>query len=134
MVLNWKPDSRLHSMSETKDDLVGRRISERRHELGMTRKHLAETLGVSTQQVQKYELGINRISASMLWEVKIALDVSIDFFFIETDDYPILGMLSSVAERYKEEEDIVSFFGTMSPEMRKAFLELARSLQVYHDD
>ena len=47
---------------------VGLRVRGRRHELGMSQSTLADALGVSFQQVQKYERGANRVSASMLWE------------------------------------------------------------------
>lgn len=67
------------------DELVGKRIRHRRWALGVTQAELGEKIGVKFQQVQKYELGINRISASRLWEVSRALDVPISFFFISNN-------------------------------------------------
>jgi transcriptional regulator with XRE-family HTH domain len=53
----------------------------------MSQAELGEKIGVKFQQVQKYELGANRISASRLWEVSKALDVPVSFFFL-SDDKP----------------------------------------------
>ena len=62
------------------DSLIGARIRERRLALGMTQAHLAGALGVTYKQVQKYETGINRISAAHLSVAAMALQVSMDFF------------------------------------------------------
>lgn len=63
------------------DVLVGKRVRERRQALGVSQESLAEALGVSFQQVQKYENGKNRVSASRLYEIAAALDTSISYFF-----------------------------------------------------
>lgn len=60
---------------------VGLRIRLRRRELGISQEKLAESIGLTFQQVQKYERASNRVSASKLWEVAKALDVSIAYFF-----------------------------------------------------
>lgn len=60
---------------------VGIRVRGRRHELGMSQSALAETLGMSFQQVQKYERGANRVSASVLWEMSEAMEVPIAYFY-----------------------------------------------------
>ena len=65
---------------------VGRRVYERRAQLGITQGDLARALGVSFQQLQKYEKGANRISASRLWGTAAALAVDIDYFFEGLDD------------------------------------------------
>jgi transcriptional regulator with XRE-family HTH domain len=62
---------------------VGARIRLRRTLLGISQSTLAETLGLTFQQVQKYEKGTNRVSASRLVDVARALDVSISYFFEE---------------------------------------------------
>ena len=66
------------------DHHVGRRIRERRRELGMTLANLADALGTSYQQVQKYEGGENRVSAGQLYVLAQALGVTIDHFFAGT--------------------------------------------------
>jgi transcriptional regulator with XRE-family HTH domain len=49
--------------------------------VGMTQQQLGDIVGIKFQQIQKYETGMNRISASRLWDIAQALDVSISFFF-----------------------------------------------------
>jgi transcriptional regulator with XRE-family HTH domain len=60
---------------------VGRRIRQRRQFLGMSIETLAKVVGVSFQQVQKYEIGFNSVSASRLFELAKALDAPPSFFF-----------------------------------------------------
>jgi transcriptional regulator with XRE-family HTH domain len=60
---------------------VGLRARGRRNELGMSQSNVGEALGISFQQVQKYERGANRVSASMLWEMAKAMDVPVAYFF-----------------------------------------------------
>jgi transcriptional regulator with XRE-family HTH domain len=68
-------------MTHPIDAHVGKRIRHLRWRLGITQMLLASRIGVKFQQVQKYETGANRISASRLWEVSKALDVPISYFF-----------------------------------------------------
>ena len=60
---------------------IGRRIRERRIELGMSQSALADVLGITFQQVQKYERGGNRVSGSRLWDISRALGVEVSHFF-----------------------------------------------------
>lgn len=62
---------------------VGARLKERRSELGLSQGELAAAVGIRFQQIQKYERGINRISASRLWEIAGVLNVEIAYFFGE---------------------------------------------------
>jgi transcriptional regulator with XRE-family HTH domain len=78
---------RVKAMVHVIDSHVGKKIRYQRWKVGMTQAVLAERIGVKFQQVQKYETGANRISASRLWEVAKALEVPITFFF---DDNPEL--------------------------------------------
>jgi transcriptional regulator with XRE-family HTH domain len=64
---------------------VGARIRLRRTLLGMSQERLGEALGLTFQQVQKYERGVNRVGASRLFDLSRVLDVPISFFF---DDMP----------------------------------------------
>jgi transcriptional regulator with XRE-family HTH domain len=57
------------------------RIRERRAELGVAQEQMAELIGVTYQQVQKYETGLNRTSASRLYQIAQALGVEISYFF-----------------------------------------------------
>ncbi|MBQ0013365.1 MAG: helix-turn-helix transcriptional regulator [Proteobacteria bacterium] len=63
------------------DQYVGRRIQLRRTMLGMSQKDLATQCGVTFQQIQKYEAADNRISASRLFFIGLAMDTSVGFFF-----------------------------------------------------
>jgi len=64
---------------------VGGRVRLRRTLLGMSQERLGEALGLTFQQVQKYERGTNRIGASRLYRVSQVLDVPVSFFFDEID-------------------------------------------------
>ena len=66
---------------EPHDVEVGRRIRVRRLERQMSQTELADQLGVTFQQVQKYEKGVNRVGAARLQRIADALDVPISFFF-----------------------------------------------------
>lgn len=63
------------------DIYVGSRLKLRRLILGISQKKMAEKLGITFQQVQKYENGINRISASRLWDISKLLKVQVEYFF-----------------------------------------------------
>ena len=68
-------------MAHPVDEHVGKRLRQRRWLVGMTQQQLAEHVGIKFQQIQKYETGANRVSASRLWDIASTLDVSINFFF-----------------------------------------------------
>ena len=86
----WQgPNRSLGSERESRpspiDVHVGSRIRLRRTLLGMSQERLGESLGLTFQQVQKYERGVNRVGASRLFDLSRVLDVPISFFF---DDMP----------------------------------------------
>lgn len=60
---------------------VGEKIRQRRHILGLSQQALAEGAGIKFQQIQKYESGTNRVSASRLWVIAQILDVPVSYFF-----------------------------------------------------
>ena len=79
-------------MSESKlpskiDHLIGQRLRWRRKELKLTQEQLGERLSLTFQQVQKYEKGVNRISAGRLYEMSMALDVPIEYFYEGAQEY-----------------------------------------------
>lgn len=63
------------------DRKIGQRVRTRRLEIGMSQERLAELLGVTFQQVQKYEKGVNRIAVSRLWDIASALEMPVGKFF-----------------------------------------------------
>ncbi|SLN42016.1 transcriptional repressor DicA [Roseovarius gaetbuli] len=112
---------------------VGKRIRHRRWLVGMTQQQLAESVGIKFQQIQKYETGANRVSASRLWDIADSLEVEISFFFegIEhegdaprekSDNVPsdILGD--------KEALDLVRSYYAIPENQRRRLFDLARVL------
>ncbi len=79
-----KPDREAKHSSPI-DVHVGTRMRLRRTLMGMSQERLGDALGLTFQQVQKYERGVNRVSASRLYDLARVLDVPISFFF---DDMP----------------------------------------------
>ncbi|MEM8616385.1 MAG: helix-turn-helix transcriptional regulator [Pseudomonadota bacterium] len=69
------------------DRIVGQRLRWRRRELKLTQEQLSRTLGLTFQQVQKYEKGTNRVSAGRLFELARVLDVPITYFFDGAEDF-----------------------------------------------
>jgi len=65
---------------------VGIRIRLRRTMLGISQEKLAEKLGITFQQVQKYERGLNRVGASRLWDISQVLNTTVGFFYEDLDD------------------------------------------------
>jgi transcriptional regulator with XRE-family HTH domain len=63
------------------DKKLGQRVRSRRLEIGMSQEKLAELLGITFQQVQKYEKGVNRIAASRLFDIAAALQQPVSRFF-----------------------------------------------------
>jgi transcriptional regulator with XRE-family HTH domain len=68
------------------DSHVGARMRLRRTLMGMSQERLGEALGLTFQQVQKYERGVNRVSASRLFDLSRVLDVPISFFYDDMSD------------------------------------------------
>ncbi|GAB5459820.1 MAG: helix-turn-helix transcriptional regulator [Henriciella sp.] len=68
------------------DRIVGQRLRWRRRELKLTQEQLGEKLGLTFQQVQKYEKGVNRISAGRLFEVADVLAVAVSYFYEGVED------------------------------------------------
>ena len=70
-------------MAHIVDTHVGKRIRQRRWLIGMTQQTLADLVGIRFQQIQKYETGVNRVSASRLWDIAQALQTPVAYFFEE---------------------------------------------------
>ena len=72
------------------DREIGERIKQARVATRFSQKRLADEVGVTFQQIQKYEIGVNRVSASRLWQIAQALNLPITFFF-DSDQSPFLA-------------------------------------------
>src|SRR5262245_40552 len=68
-------------MANAIDLHVGKRLRRRRRLLGLTQQQLADSIGIRFQQIQKYECGANRVTASRLFELSSALNVPVNYFF-----------------------------------------------------
>ena len=108
---------------------VGQRLRHRRWMLGLTQQELAQAVGIKFQQIQKYESGINRMSASRLWDVANALGVSVSYFFdglnvVEGNGH---GPKPDVLED-KETLDLIRAYYTLGEQPRRCLLDLARAI------
>jgi transcriptional regulator with XRE-family HTH domain len=112
---------------------VGKRIRTRRLLLGMNQERLADALGLTFQQVQKYEAGANRVSASRLSATADILGVSISYFFgdLPTDNADISAEESLLRERMERPETIELvrlYYAISDPTVRHQFLELVKAV------
>ncbi len=113
---------------------VGARVRMRRFLVGMSQGRLAERLGVTFQQVQKYEKGTSRISASRLQTIANVFEVPIGFFFEDMADYPQLESdpLSDAADTSLLTRDGVAlnkaFVRIRSAKVRRSIVDLVKLL------
>ena len=101
---------------------VGARVRLRRTLLGMSQEKLGEAIGLTFQQVQKYERGANRVGASRLYDLSRVLEVPVSFFF---DDMPDEIASKSVHQRREMSESPDPFDN--DPMNRRETLELVRA-------
>ncbi|MFY0312870.1 helix-turn-helix domain-containing protein [Leisingera sp. D0M16] len=110
---------------------VGKRIRHRRWLVGKTQQDLASEVGVKFQQIQKYETGANRVSASRLWEIAEALEMDVTHFFEglgETKGASWEQHLSAEILQAKEAVDLVRTFYSIPEEQRVQLSGLAKVL------
>ena len=115
-------------MSHPVDVHVGKRIRHRRWTVGTTQSQLADAVGIKFQQVQKYETGANRVSASRLWDMALALGVPVSFFFEGLEAAPSADdMPPDVLADREALELLRSYYGIPEAQRRRLF-DLARVL------
>ena len=114
---------------------VGARLRQRRRLLGMTQQKLAESVKIRFQQIQKYESGANRISASRLWSLSTALDVPVAYFFEGLDERAAKSVQTNGhhvapadAFQNKETIDLVRAFYTLNDEPRRRLLDAMQTV------
>ncbi len=121
---------------------VGIRVRLRRTLLGMTQTGLGDAIGLTFQQVQKYERGVNRIGSSRLYDLARVLEVPINFFFDEMPKDVATkygGVSRGMAEGAEEfDPDIVSkretlelvraYYKIENPQVRKRLFEMVKAL------
>lgn len=118
-------------MAHPVDVHVGKRVRHRRWLVGMTQQQLAEKVGIKFQQIQKYETGANRISASRLWDISEAMDVPVAFFFEGLDDSAQTNADAQVPADLlgdKEALDLIRSYYAIPENQRRRLFELARVL------
>lgn len=123
-------------MKHPVDVHVGKRVRHRRWMVGMTQQQLGEKVGIKFQQIQKYETGMNRISASRLWDIGHALGVPVSFFFEGLSDETEAEISSSASEpgmrgdllADKEALELVRSYYAIPEEQRRRLFDLARVL------
>lgn len=122
-------------MAHPVDEYVGKRVRQRRWMVGYSQQQLGEAVGIKFQQIQKYETGMNRISASRLWDIAETLSVPITFFFDGYDGKTLEagsdlsksgGQGDLLAD--KEALDLVRSYYAIPETQRRKLFDLARVL------
>lgn len=130
--------------ADSVDVHVGQRLRVRRSLLGLSQEKLADALGITFQQVQKYEKGTNRVSASRLYKLSNILEVPVSYFFsklpddMETDSRGSFGMADNEQEEFEASQDIMAeketielvktYYSIKDPEMRKDIIRFIKSM------
>src|SRR4051794_24936681 len=115
---------------------VGARIRMRRKILGISQERLADDLGLTFQQVQKYERGANRVSASKLYEIARSLQTPVAFFFEGLSDPTQIGADYAAPDAFvhdflmtSEGLELAAVFPKVrKPRIRRRLLELVRAM------
>lgn len=121
---------------------VGQRLRIRRSLLGLSQEKLAEAIGLTFQQIQKYERGVNRVSAGRLYQFSKILDVPITYFYEQFGNAvkgqaPIAGFSDNEQEEYvsgdmmnsKETIDLLrAYYSIKDPELRKDIMRFVKSM------
>ncbi|GLQ34536.1 transcriptional regulator [Amylibacter marinus] len=123
-------------MKHPVDVHVGKRIRHRRWMVGMTQQQLAEAVGIKFQQIQKYETGMNRVSASRLWDIGNAMDVVVSFFFEGYEEGEVENASQTAPANSKagdlladkEALELVRSYYSIPENQRKKLFDLARVL------
>jgi transcriptional regulator with XRE-family HTH domain len=117
-------------MTHPVDVHVGKRIRHRRWLIGVTQQQLAEKVGIKFQQIQKYETGANRVSASRLWDIADTLEVPVSFFFegleggqAQTHEAVPVDLMAD-----KEALELIRSYYAIPENQRRRLFELARVL------
>ena len=125
---------------------VGKRIRLRRTLLGMSQEQLGVELSITFQQVQKYERGANRVSASRLWDISQILDLPITYFFEDMTDDVMKSSPRRISRggdhdldddsvrdpmaRRETLELMRTYYSITQPKVRKRIAEMVKSIAV----
>ena len=114
-------------MKHPVDAHVGKRIRHRRWMVGMTQQQLADRVGIKFQQIQKYETGMNRVSASRLYDIAREMDVPVAFFFEGLDSADTARPAGDLLGD-KEALDLIRAYYSIPEAQRRRLFDLARVL------
>lgn len=124
------------------DEHVGVQLRQRRALLGLSQERLAEQVGITFQQIQKYENGANRVSASRLYEFSKVLEIPVNFFFedygsnenalglagfADNEQMPF-GGAEDIMKRKETIELIRTYYSIENPKLRKDLFKLVKSM------
>ncbi len=121
---------------------VGQRLRVRRSLLGISQEKLAESIGLTFQQIQKYERGINRVSAGRLFQFSKILDVPVGYFYdqIEGDAmHGLVGLSDNDQDAFVGEDDDImqrketidlvrTYYSIQDPQKRKEMLRFMKTM------
>jgi transcriptional regulator with XRE-family HTH domain len=123
------------------DENVGMQLRQRRSLLGLSQEKLAEQVGITFQQIQKYENGANRVSASRLYEFSKVLDIPVAFFFEnfnKTNDRKNIGLAENDQSPFEGQDDVMNrketlelvrvYYSIKNPKLRKDLFKLVKSM------
>lgn len=106
---------------------VGKKIRHRRWLLQITQQQLAHKVGVKFQQIQKYETGANRVSASRLWDIAHALDCPVSQFFVGLEEN---SPVDPEIEFSQEEMRLLQSYKNSPPSVQTALRAMAEAVEV----
>ena len=123
---------------------VGARVRLRRTLLGLSQEKLGEAIGLTFQQVQKYERGANRIGASRLYDLSKVLDVKVSYFFEDMSDQIAARSPRQIRGTVQEEDSyepdpmakretlelVRAYYKINDPRVRKRLFDMTRALSV----
>jgi len=128
------------------DIYVGRRLRLKRTILGMSQEAVGKQIGVTFQQIQKYERGINRMGASRLFDFAKALGVNISYFFEGYGDYAVqdgsaLALNEPEAPSFEQDkvnnretlEVMRAYYRIKNPAVRKRIVDLIKAMAIEDD-
>ena len=127
-------------MANAIDLHVGKRLRRRRRLLGLTQQQLAESIGIRFQQIQKYECGANRVTASRLYELAVALNVPVNYYFEGLQHAGAAGaadgapandrdLIAADVLSQKETLELIRAYYKLGERPRRRLLDLAKALQ-----
>lgn len=125
-------------MAHPVDIHVGKRIRLRRSMLGMSQDFIGKEIGVTFQQIQKYERGVNRVGSSRLYDFSRILGVPVGYFFDDMDPETLAGTIdlseddtTSEGEKMSDKETIAlvrSYYKITDPAIRRKVLSLIKAM------